>query len=132
MKNEIFLLFSIFKPDSLDFVLWNYKYQYHQSLIIIKQRICLSLYKLTPKREVLLKPNLIRRYPKYEVRILRRGFFENRSRFVKIQILTDCFSGFFRWLFFSWAVSFLLNIAHFRFWLYRIEWKILFQMRLVA
>ena len=46
-------------------------------------------------REVLLRPNLVRRYPRHEVKTTRRDFFGNRSGFIKIQILSDLFLDFF-------------------------------------
>ena len=111
-----------------------------ESLIIIIQTVCpwisLSVYKLTPKREVLLIPNLVWRYPGYGVRTPWRDFFQNRSGLLKIQILSEIFFIFFPiktflmgciFPYFNGLYIFLcLYTAHFRFWLHRIERKIVF------
>ena len=66
-----------------------------ESLIITKQRICesayLSVYKLMPKQEVLLIPNLAWRNPRFRVITPRRDFFEYRSGFLETEILSDLF-----------------------------------------
>ena len=50
----------------------------------------LSVYKLTPKREILLIPNLVWRYPRNGVKT-PGDFFESRSIFLKIQAFRDFF-----------------------------------------
>ena len=106
------------------------------SLIIIKQKVCgfVSLCSNSPEWEIL--PNLVWRYLRYGVRTIRRNFFWKSIWILKIQMLSD----FFFWIFFFIIVclmgrfmgSFLLNIAHFRFWLHITAWEILFWKQFFA
>ena len=86
-----------------------FKYCIHVCLflIIIKQRVCLC----TNSWKVLLIPILVWRYPRYGVRTLQRDFFENRSRFLKIQFLSDLFLYFFITIFSSKYSTFLVLTA---------------------
>ena len=62
----------------------------------VNLRIYLSEYKLTPKQEVILIPNLVWRYIRHGEKTTQADFFENQSEFLNIQILSDFFSGFFQ------------------------------------